>query len=338
MVSKMTTASISALALLACYTMTAWLLRHPRMKAIVDRPNSRSLHDTPTPRGGGIAIVTVATSGIMILFALGSISWHLTAVLVLGGLSVAAVGFWDDVKSSPVGVRLTVHLAAAALAVYLLGSPNIRIGDHVFGIGPVPSVLAIVWVLNLFNFMDGIDGIAASEASCILFAAAGLGLVAVRCPPSEVAPALIVGAACLGFLRWNWPRAAIFMGDIGSGYLGYTIAVIALDSSQKCAIGIYAWLILGGVFFIDATLTLTRRLLRKEPVYKAHRTHAYQWLARRWGSHARVTIAVIFVNVLWLLPSAALAVEFPASALWIAIIALAPLVVAALTIGSGRAE
>jgi Fuc2NAc and GlcNAc transferase len=333
---------ISLAAFLATYALTAWLLRHSRIGQLVDRPNPRSSHSTPTPRGGGLSMVAVTTSGVIILYGAGMLSGPLTAVLILGGLSVAAVGFWDDIRPTPIAVRMTVHLSAAALAVYYLGSPpTLRVGDLVVSLGamgPVLGVLAIVWILNLFNFMDGIDGIAASEAACVLFGAAGLGVFMAGCSPVEVAPALIAGAACLGFLRWNWPPAAIFMGDIGSGYLGYTIAVIAIDLAQASAINVYAWLILGGVFFVDATLTLCRRLLRRERVSQAHRTHAYQWLARRWSSHSRVTVTVIAINLVWLLPCAAFSVIFPQSALWICVLALAPLAVCAYYSGSGRPE
>jgi Fuc2NAc and GlcNAc transferase len=128
------------------------------------------------------------------------------------------------------------------------------------------------------------------------------------------------------------------MGDVGSGYLGSAIAVLAIESFQSSAVNVYAWLILGGVFLVDATATLCRRLLRRERVYQPHRTHAYQLLARRWGSHLKVTMAVIVVDLIWLLLWAALAVKFSTFALWICIFALAPLVVCALLSGSGRPE
>jgi Fuc2NAc and GlcNAc transferase len=329
-------------AFFASYTLTVWLLRHSRISQLVDRPNPRSSHTTPTPRGGGLSMVTVTTCGVAILYAAGMLSLPFTAALVLGGVSVAAVGFWDDVRSAPVALRITVHLGAAVLAVYCLGTASvIRVGDSVADLGfmgPVLGVLAIGWILNLFNFMDGIDGIAVSEAAFVLFGAAGIGLFVAQISPIQVAPELVTGAACLGFLRWNWPPAAIFMGDVGSGFLGYVIAVIAIHSSQTNAINFFAWLILGGVFFVDATLTLCRRLLRRERFYQAHRTHAYQWLARRWGSHSRVTIAVIIINLVWLLPCAVLAVKFPGSAWWICILALAPIAVCAYLSGSGRSE
>ena len=287
-------------------------------------------------------MVAATTAGILVLSGAGIVSVPLTAVLVLGALSIAAIGFWDDIRPAPVAVRMTVHFGAAVLAVYVLGAlSGIRVGNSVVHLGAagfVLGVLAVVWILNLFNFMDGIDGIAASEAAFAFFGSAGIVLFVAHGSPADAAPALLAGAACCGFLRWNWPPAAIFMGDVGSGYLGYVIAIIALASLQTNQLSLFTWLILGGVFFVDATLTLARRVLRGKPVYQAHRTHAYQWLARRWGSHARVTTAVIAVNLLWLLPCAILTVKFPGSAWWLCIVALAPLVVCALLSGSGRPE
>lgn len=331
---------ISVAAFAATYALTAWLLRHSRVGRLVDLPNQRSSHTKPTPRGGGLSLVVTTTCGAAILYAEGWLSVPLLIVFALGGLCVAAVGFWDDVRSAPITVRMSAHIGAAILAVYCLGGttlvqagvPAVFLGAA----GAVICVVSIVWILNLFNFMDGIDGIAASEGAFVLLGAAALGSFIGHELPAQIALMSILGAACLGFLVWNWPPASIFMGDVGSGYLGYTIAVLAIQSSHS--ISIYAWLILGGVFVVDATLTLLRRLLRFERVYQAHRTHAYQWLARRWNSHSSVTRAVIAINILWLLPLAAAAMIFPSLALWICIIALAPLAAIALLSGAGRAE
>jgi Fuc2NAc and GlcNAc transferase len=329
-------------ALCASYALTAWLLRHSRVGQCIDQPNARSSHSVPTPRGGGLSMVAVISCGVLLLYAAGALPLPLTATLLVGGLSVAAVGFWDDVRAAPIAVRIGVHFGAAILAVYCLGSvPGIEVNGAFIGFGamaPILTVLAIVWTLNLFNFMDGIDGIATSEAACILFSAAAIGAFFANCPAAEVAAALIAGAACMGFLKWNWPPASIFMGDIGSGYLGYIIVVLAIAFSHACGLNIFAWLILGGVFFVDATLTLIRRCLRRESVFSAHRSHAYQWLARRWGSHRKVTVAVVAINLLWLLPCAVLAVKFSDSAARICLLALAPLTALALISGSGRAE
>jgi Fuc2NAc and GlcNAc transferase len=149
---------------------------------------------------------------------------------------------------------------------------------------------------------------------------------------------LLIGASCAGFLLWNWPPARIFMGDVGSGYLGYVIAVLALAASRESPASLWTWLILGGVFFVDATVTLARRLLRGERVYEAHRSHAYQWLARRWGSHKSVTMTVTAVNLLWLLPCASFAARYPQWDLWTVLVALIPLGVGAIAAGAGRRE
>jgi len=139
-------------------------------------------------------------------------------------------------------------------------------------------------------------------------------------------------------LIWNWAPARIFMGDVGSGYLGYVIAVLAIASARDNPATLLSWLILGGVFFCDATVTLVRRLLRRDRVYEAHRSHAYQRLARRWQSHSRVTIAVMAINVCWLLPCALFATAHPQFALWSTLGAYAPLILLVLFTGAGGAE
>lgn len=313
--------------------MTAWLLQYSPLRRLVDRPNSRSSHSSPTPRGGGLSIVAVTTCGIAILYAAGLLAPPLASALIWGGLCVAAVGFWDDAHSASILMRMIVHFGSAAFAVYCLGRAS-----HGGAIGQVLTVLAIVWFLNLFNFMDGIDGIAASEAVFVLAGAAVIGVFVARLSAAQFGSELLAAAACLGFVRWNWPRAVIFMGDVGSGYLGYIVAVMAIASERSGAVNIYAWIILAGVFLVDATVTLAVRFLRGEPVYQAHRTHAYQRLARQWRSHVRVTLSVILVDLMWLLPCAVLAVKFPGAAPYICIMALAPLALCALLLGSGRAE
>ena len=250
------------------------------------------------------------------------------------------VGFMDDRRPLSPVVRLVVHFAAAMWAVAWLGGlPNLRFGSSVSGLGSagyVLGVLGIVWIVNLFNFMDGIDGIAASEA---IFVSVAWTLLAVPLAGSgSAAAAIVFAAACSGFLLWNWPPAKIFMGDVGSGYLGYVVAILAIDSGRTNPIAVWVWLILGGVFFTDATITLIRRWARRERVHLPHRSHAYQWLARRWRSHRRVTLTIAAVNVGWLLPWAWLAMMFPTYIGWILVAALTPVAALATTAGAGRAE
>lgn len=307
----------------------------------LDIPNERSSHAVPTPRGGGVAIVVVMTAAALLL------AWrHVVPVapvyaLVVGGLAVALVGFADDQHTLPAVTRLTVHFAAALWALFCFGGlPPLQIGAQVVfsgWAGYVFGALGIVWAINLFNFMDGIDGLAAGEAMFMSLGAALLGGLA-GLGGGVAALALTFAAACGGFLLWNWPPARIFLGDVGSGYLGYVIVVLALAATQRNPVALWVWLVLGGAFFVDATVTLVRRTLRGERVSQAHRSHAYQWLARRWGSHARVTGAVLVVNLLWLVPWAVVARRHPPLAVTAVLLAFIPLAVLALLLGAGRLE
>lgn len=312
-------------------------LRH----GLVDRPNERSSHAVPTPRGGGLSIAVVTTCGVAALWLAGLVDASLAIALIVGGGAVAVIGFLDDRMSLPARVRLLVHLSAAILAVYLLGGlPPIQFGAGLVDLGWIGHALAVItvmWALNFFNFMDGIDGIAASEA--IFVAAAG---AAITCYTggslAAVHVSIVFAAACLGFLVWNWPPARIFMGDVGSGYLGFVLAVVAIAVTREQPTGGWALLTLSGVFFIDATVTLCRRVARGEKASEAHRSHAYQRLARRWASHRRVTFTVLAINLIWLLPWAVVSALCPRWSIWAMLIALAPLCAAAIVVGAGRPE
>jgi Fuc2NAc and GlcNAc transferase len=310
-------------------------------RGVLDVPNARSSHEAPTPRGGGAAIVLSAAAAWIVLGLIGVAQTNIVIALSGGGIAIAAIGLLDDRFRLSARIRLSVHFAAALWAlVWLNGLPPIQVGEHVIVLGwagYLLGMLGIVWTLNLFNFMDGIDGIAASEA--IFVVCGGILLVLVnegRHPHPAIG--LAFAAACCGFLLWNWPPARIFMGDVGSGFLGYVIAVLAVIEAHESALAFLVWLILGGVFFVDATVTLARRLLRGERLYEAHRTHVYQCLARRWRSHRRVTLAVLAVNVLWLLPMAMFAARSPAHAPMFLAAALAPLIVLAFAVGAGASE
>jgi Fuc2NAc and GlcNAc transferase len=185
--------------------------------------------------------------------------------------------------------------------------------------------------------MDGIDGLAASEGIFVAWGGALLATFATATLSVSEA-ACLVGAACAGFLFWNWPPAKIFLGDVGSGYLGYVIAVLALAAGRLDPVALYAWVILGGAFWVDATLTLVRRALRREALHRAHCSHAYQALARRWGRHQRVTLTVMGINILWLFPWALFAELHPRWAPLSTLAALSPLAVLATIAGAGRPE
>lgn len=306
-------------------------------RGMVDIPNERSSHTKVTPRGGGAAVVLGTTIVLLVGASLNLLPWSLVGALTGGGVAIALIGFLDDIRPRSPALRLVIHVAAALWALYCLGGlAPLQIGEHIVtwgAAGYVLGVLGIVWTLNLFNFMDGIDGLAASEATFI--AGAGALLAMTGGDSGVSAAALIFAAACAGFLAWNWPPAKIFMGDVGSGYMGYVIAVFAIAAGRDHPVAMLVWLILGALFFIDATVTLARRVARGESAHQAHRSHAYQILSRRWGSHRRMTLAALGINVLWLLPCAWLAVRYPTLAGWIAVGALLPVVVGVVASGAG---
>jgi Fuc2NAc and GlcNAc transferase len=306
---------------------TGLMRRFALRRNLLDVPNLRSSHTSPTPRGGGVAIVLAFFAALVVLAFLGEIDARAFLALSAGGGVTALVGFLDDRWSLPAGVRFAVHVAAALCVLVSIGgvpeSALLNWGLHGIWIGGVIAAVTLIWATNLFNFMDGIDGIAGTEAVFIAGAGAWInwhhggsgGLTAAM---------LCLGAASLGFLCWNWPPARIFMGDVGSGFLGFSIAVLGLTASQRSAIPVEVWSILGGVFLIDSTVTLVRRMLRGDKWFEAHRLHAYQHLARRWKSHLLVTTLVIVVDVVWLVPWAMFAAEFPARAPLFLIAALLP--------------
>lgn len=322
------------------FILTLFLRRTANVIGLIDVPNERSSHAVPTPRGGGLAIVIASLAGTALLAVLGGIGTHLCVALIVGGAMVATVGFIDDRNSLSAGKRLVVHFIAAIWAIAWIGPlTSLRIANSVVQLGPIGyllSTLGIVWFLNIFNFMDGIDGIAGSET---VFICAAVVLAAYFSGTLKEIPisASVIGFATAGFLLWNWPPAKIFLGDVGSGYLGFMIAALALAQARVDPSALWTWLIIGGVFVVDADITLIRRFLRGEHLALAHREHAFQWLARKFG-HATVTISVILVNVLWLLPCAVASVIWPVYAFWIALLALSPLVIGAIAIGAGRPE
>jgi Fuc2NAc and GlcNAc transferase len=334
-------ALIALLAFAAAALMTGVIRRFAVSRGVLDVPNARSSHSTPTPRGGGAAIVLATTAALAALAYLGTLDRDVLVTISGGGTAVALVGLIDDHRPVAPTVRLLVHFAAAIWAIAWLGGfPTVQFAGTEITLGVAGfalGVLGIVWALNLFNFLDGIDGIAASEAVFVTCAGAGL-LLLIRDAPGVAAAAFVFGASCCGFLLWNWPPAKIFMGDVGSGYLGYLVAVLALSAARHDLTILLVWLILGGVFFVDATVTLIRRLARGERVSQAHRGHAYQVLARRWGSHRRVTLLVIAINVFWLLPCAFIATQWPHASGWLLVAAWTPLVVGVCAAGGGGPE
>jgi Fuc2NAc and GlcNAc transferase len=309
-----------------------------KRRGVVDTPNQRSSHLIPTPRGGGLAIVIVSVTGITILFIQGMIGSAVATALILGGCMVAVAGLKDDFSHVPAVIRLLVHSGAACIAVLFCGAiTHVDLFSFHISLGyaaVILTILGLVWFVNLFNFMDGLDGFAASEALFVFFA---VMMFAYAGKSAELVNSSLILAACvLGFLVFNWPRASIFMGDVGSSFLGFCIALFIVVGDNRGFISIWTSLILTSPFWIDATITLARRLLRRERVYEAHRSHAYQHLQRRFSSHLSVCLVLWMINLFWVLPISILSWRFSGMAPIYTLICVIPITVGTIIIGASR--
>ncbi|MRT60361.1 glycosyltransferase family 4 protein [Pseudomonas sp. CAH-1] len=324
----------------AAWWMTAALRRYALSRSLMDIPNARSSHTLPTPRGGGLSFVVAFLLAALCMALVVPIAPSVVAgVLGAGGL-VAVIGFMDDHGHIAARWRLLGHFAAAAWGLaWLGGMPPIS----VFGVTLAPlwlsslfGALYLVWLLNLYNFMDGIDGLASVEAICVCVGASLLYWVTDHAHHAWLP--LLLAATVAGFLCWNFPPARIFMGDAGSGFLGMVLGLLALLAGWVNPLLFWGWLILLGVFVVDATFTLVRRLLRGDKVYEAHRSHAYQYATRHHGSHRTVTLAVAAINLGWLLPVAMVVVVFQLDGALGTLVAYVPLIVLALIYKAGEKE
>lgn len=280
--------------------LTGVVRRYALRHEMIDIPNARSSHTAPTPRGGGIAFVAVFLAlAVWTLWSNGA-RLGMYMALVGGGFAVAAVGWLDDRYRLSAGLRAAVHSCAALWALSWLGGlPALDVGFgrlHLGWLGFLAAFLGIVWMINLFNFMDGIDGLAASEA--VVAGVAGGLLLGAKGDATLAGICWLIAASCAGFLVWNWSPAKIFMGDIGSGFLGYSFAVIAIASENAASVPLLAWGIILSVFIVDATATLLFRMRRGERWYEAHRSHVYQRAVEAGYSHSQVTLVVIALDLL----------------------------------------
>jgi Fuc2NAc and GlcNAc transferase len=322
----------------AAWWLTGVLRGYAVAHRLLDIPNARSSHLVATPRGGGLAIVLTVVVALPLLGMFGLLAWRAVWGLVSGGAVVAVVGFADDHGHLAVHQRLLGHIVAASWVVTCLGGlpPLVALGViiELDWLGHGLAVLYLVWMLNLTNFMDGIDGIAAVEVISVCLGGALLCSIAARDSTQWAGP-LILASATLGFLVWNWPPAKIFLGDTGSGFLGLVLAAFSLQAAWVAPRLFWGWVILLGAFIVDATVTLIRRIARGERFYEAHRNHAYQHAARRWATHRPVTLAVAAINLCWLLPLALLVVQGSVDGLLGIFVAYTPIVTLAIWLQAG---
>ncbi len=325
-IALLLTAVLSSLILVAVYRRIAIKLN------LVDVPGERSSHQLVTPRGAGIVIVLFYALGILELWATNAIASPVIILAVFPVL-IALLGVVDDWLDLSAMLRLLSYFLIIAGVVFSLGVPA-----WITMLSPLLWVLlmstVLLWVINLFNFMDGINGIAGFESLFFLFSAVIVdGAQWAALPPYFY---LTVGAI-IGFLFWNFPAGKVFMGDAGSIFLGALMAVYLVRAAYDGSYLFWSYAILLGVFIVDASYTLFVRLLSGQNITQAHRSHAYQILSRRWNSHARVVFVLMLINIVWLLPLALLVTLLQDYGLIIAILAYLPLVFVSYRLGAGSA-
>lgn len=279
------------LLLILSFSLTYLIKRYAIKKSLLAKVNERSLHVAPTPHGGGVAIALSWFVGLIYLYASSQIEPSLFYALMFGVI-IAVVGFLDDMYELSPKIRVFTQAVVAIMGLFTLGGLD-TISFGVFDISNVFltntfAFLMILWYINLTNFIDGIDGyvgtkfIFLSLAGYLLFGGGHF---------------LVLFVATLGFLYFNWHKARIFMGDVGSTLLGYTIAIITIYYANQEASNLWIWITLFALFWFDATITLIRRKLSGEKLSQAHKKHAYQRLTQAGWSHAKVTLYAVGLNI-----------------------------------------
>jgi Fuc2NAc and GlcNAc transferase len=347
---------------LACWLLTRLLITVAPRLGLEDVPNHRSSHDQVTARGGGLAIVVATLLGMVATVAMTGIgpgagrppvSWWLAAAACP---LLALVGLIDDIRA--LGYRLRLFAQALAIAVIvwagatelpglaaalaamppaaLAAMPSVAWPRWLIWLAAAAVVVSGVWWVNLFNFMDGIDGLATMEALFLLGCFLLLERLSFAGDEALGWYALLLTSAAVGFLPHNWPPARIFLGDCGSLFLGVSVFILAMHSVTRGHTGPWFWLIVTGAFVSDASVTLLRRLLSGVDVTSAHRSHLYQRLGRRWGDHRKVTLVYSATNLAWFLPLALISHQWPRCGLGLTIAAYAPAIAICWCLGAGR--
>ena len=324
------------LLLLGSFTISAILCVFIiKRKHALDVPNERSSHTKPTPRGGGLAFIIAFYCGIFILYAANQMPDNMFIALAGAGGIIALAGYLDDLNSVSPWLKAAAQAASLIWGVFWLGPvPSIELAgfDWQWGyIGIVATVISGLWLINLYNFMDGIDGLAASQAIFIFVSAAVFCVF--EGAYGQAWALAILAASVGGFLVFNWQPAKLFMGDSGSGFLGLMVVLMAIATTPP--LNLWPWAILVTLFVADATVTVARRILRGEKWYEGHNLHAYQRLSRRWKSHRAATLCYMAVNIVFVFPLALVAWINPSMGLMATVFAWGAAFPVATLLGAG---
>jgi UDP-N-acetylmuramyl pentapeptide phosphotransferase/UDP-N-acetylglucosamine-1-phosphate transferase len=281
------------------YIGVHWIRRYAEQRRILDHPNERSSHDVPTPRGGGLGIVVLAlVVGLLFLIDAG---WNRRWIYLAGAAIIALLGWRDDLHSLSPAFRFGVQGIVAAISIVGLGYFKVVTIPFVgeIQLGLVGIVITFLWIMgltNAYNFMDGIDGLAGGVA--LGAGLAWMWLASNINNPFAFWLALAITAGSLGFLGHNWSPARIFMGDVGSTFLGYSFAILPLISSDQGGDALLLGTLLMWTIILDAAATFTGRLIKRENVFAAHRSHLYQRLVIAGYRHETVSSLYVILTLL----------------------------------------
>lgn len=297
-----------------------WLTRlYAIKKAILDIPNERSSHQIPTPRGGGLAIAITFSTMLVWLGWMHFLEPKVVIGLVGGGASLAVIGYCDDVYTVRASWRVLVHFFSAIWAVYFLGHfqhSNLSLISEICYY--LVAILGITWCINFYNFMDGIDGIASSQG-IFMALTAGVALTSLGIYNLSLVMWLFA-AIIIGFAIWNWPPAKIFLGDVGSGYLGFMFSAFGFYTTEEKLIPLSFWMLIFTIFLCDATFTLIYRLHKGNRWDIPHKEHAYQHLVSYGATHKQVTMSILGLNCFVIFPAALAILHWPSRSLMILIV------------------
>jgi glycosyltransferase WbpL len=289
---------------------TAWFAGRVRQWALqqnlLDVPNERSGHTDAVPRVGGLSIVLTVIVGLLGLGLLIPLDTPWFWILYVSGTLIIGAGLIDDLAHLSARTRFLIHILAALVIVFWIGNELTIVFPQAVNVtGPVAFfgiVVFVVWNVNAYNFMDGIDGLAAAQAVVVGLVAGGIAWFNGNSPLAYTW--ILVAAASAGFLRWNWMPAKIFMGDLCSGFLGITFAVLALWGKLTETVPTTAFLILMAIFYTDPALTVLNRLFAGKNIFEAHRDFAFHHAVRKGHSHGKVTTVILLIEILFLTPLA----------------------------------
>ncbi|MES2624330.1 MAG: glycosyltransferase family 4 protein [Pseudomonadota bacterium] len=314
--------------LLIGYIATLCWFRFAQKRLWLDQPNHRSSHAMPTPTSGGIGFVIAFFLYTLILFWLQVINFN-ELLLLSAAIVLAITGFIDDLRDLSIQKRLFSQFAVCCFVVLTIqGNPVLVVfGDlQIEGIEVrIFILLGLLWLINLYNFMDGIDGLAVTEA---IFFSLSIALLVLSQGNYAIAIiALGLALSLCGFLYFNLSPAIIFMGDLGSNYLGLLLGVIGTLGIVSGTVNVWTVLVLLSVFIVDSTTTLIARMRAGLVWYHGHNSHAYQYAARMFKSHGKVVAAVCFINIFWLLPLAWMTIRYQEAGLILTGLAWIPLAI-----------